>query len=376
MFQSILVWLLGSAGNPAAVPPVPAVAGHRKTMILFVLLMICGISYGGHRAFAWWKNQSSNVKWSGNKIKATGGWTDVIEEKARSLDPKIRQTAIRQAMKTGRPETFPAIVTLLVDSDKTVKDEAHDAMVKAGKCADDADGKNSAIGKDAIKALVDALSNNASLEIKVRACACLIKIGKPAVEQVIEALVSDNDIVHKCAQHTLYKIGTPAKEALEKAFNDSKRPARVSSGAEEVLNWLETGKAPEFCPLADKAKAEAEIKAIADAKEAEYEAEKAEYKTKLELAIAKAEAAAAKRLEAKEAKSTTLLLEAMKENSLAKKQLAETIKESNILRARMQTLDADLLALLARAEELQPPPQLAPRAVAPTIRRQPTPARR
>lgn len=362
MFQSILVWLLGSAGNPAAVPPVPAVAGHRKTMILLVLLVLCGISYGGYRALNWWRTPGSNVKWAGNKVKATSGWADVIGEKARSLDPKIRQTAIRQAMKTGRPETFPVIVTLLIDSDKTVKDEAHDAMVKAGKCADDADVKNSAIGKDAVKALVEALSNNASLEIKVRACACLIKIGKPAVEQVIEALVSDNDIVHKCAQHTLYKIGTPTKEALEKAFDDSKRPARVSSGAEEVLNWLETDKAPEFCPLADKVKAEAEIKAVA-------EAEEAEYKAKLEVAIARAEAAATKRLEAREAKSTTLLLEAMKENGLAKKQLAETIRESNVLRNRMQTLDADLLALLARAKELQPPPsQPAPRAVAPVPR--------
>jgi hypothetical protein len=58
--RRMYVWFFGSPAipaNPGAVPPTPAVPaqpGHYKALILLVVLMLCGFSYGLFRAYRYW----------------------------------------------------------------------------------------------------------------------------------------------------------------------------------------------------------------------------------------------------------------------------------------------------------------------------------
>ena len=405
MFSSMWTWfwtgspaVAANPGSPAvpanpgppptpAIPAVPATPAipprpsHRIIGSLLMVALVVVLYFVGCGAWNACKGvyghfTSGSTTGSNKELPRPSGtnysdWSQV-SELAASRDDEEKKDLIVAIQDLGCTDSFPAMITLLCDPNPAVAEKAKSAILKLAANAAKKDltslsgtdraseEKKAEIGKEMISCLVKALDSSND-QLKIQAGRCLIEVGTPAVDDTVKLLGSNDEIVRDCAKRILYRIPS-AKDALQKVFDDTSKPAIMRLEARSVLRWISDKKTPEC--LLKKRMNEATAKAAAD--QHAQAVKEAEQVARLEAAITRALIALETRQNAKASGNATALLAAITENSQAMKVLAGEVKTS---RAMGPSMNEKLDALLHKADQLRattpPPTVVAPPAPAP-----------
>jgi HEAT repeat protein len=127
---------------------------------------------------------------------------------------------------------------LTFENDESIRRDAAFALGKISDSSTDViSGSDTFAGESTIKQLINSL-NNESIDVRKNATGALIKIGKPAVEMIINALEDENWRVRWHSAEILGEIKDKrAVKPLIKALNDENNGVRSNS----IIALIEIG---------------------------------------------------------------------------------------------------------------------------------------
>ncbi|MBU4204928.1 HEAT repeat domain-containing protein [Patescibacteria group bacterium] len=206
----------------------------RKKKLVVTMVVISVIVLAGSVITAWQISANVATRREREKEKKL---LSVLKERMADNESDLRLGAVRYIGEIKKPIAYPLLIEALHDPDSEVVMLAKETLTKEG------------IGEQAVALLIKTLSLDEPPDISQAAENCLVKIGEPGIQALINALDTRNKIVRNRLGSCLVKIKPRmvVKERLNEAFKDDSKPA-VSLAAKEILYKMEKERPPAATP--------------------------------------------------------------------------------------------------------------------------------